>query len=283
MSEAIAKATKELTAAGVISPAVDAELLAGHLLGCSKSEIIKLSLSGKDLNDHEEISFFELVARRAKREPLQHITGIAHFRNLELKVGPGVFVPRPETELLVDYSLELVSGIEKPAIADLCSGSGAIAISLATEIQGSSVFAVEKSAEAFDYLTSNFAAYGLDVDFTCLGDLADELADKFEYFDLVVSNPPYIPEGAVPIYEEVRLFDPGLALYGGSDGLDVVRAISTRALHLLKPAGFIVLEHSENQAAAIGELLLADGWLNVASRQDLTGRDRMTSAQKPSR
>ena len=283
MSEAIAKATKDLTQAGVVSPGVDAELLAGYLFSCSKSEIIKLSLSGKELIGDEEKNYFELVARRAKREPLQHITGIANFRNLELTVGPGVFVPRPETEVLVDYATELVAGIERPVIVDLCSGGGAIAISLATEIVGSSVFAVEKSAEAFDYLNRNFASHDLSVDQIRLGDLAAELSDKRGFFDLVVSNPPYIPDEAVPIYEEVRLFDPSLALYGGPDGLDVVRAISTRSLYLLKPSGFLVLEHAENQAAAIGELLLADGWLNIATRQDLTGRDRMTSAQKPSR
>lgn len=281
LAKAIADATENLLAAGVLSPAVDAEEIACHVLGVTRSDLVKLKLEDFELSQAKAEDFSNFVKRRASREPLQHLTGVANFRKLNLEVGPGVFIPRPETELLVDFALELLGDTEQPKIVDLCSGSGAIAIALATEKLESEVFAVEASKEAAVYLKANFAKYGLAAGNIRIGDLGLELSDFEESFDLVASNPPYIPADAVPIYEEVRLYDPALALYGGEDGLDVIRKISVKALELLKPGGHLVMEHGENQAGVIGELLLADGWVNVTTRKDFTGKDRLTAATKP--
>jgi release factor glutamine methyltransferase len=196
-------------------------------------------------------------------------------------VGPGVFTPRPETEQLVSYALEKISGKQKPLIVDLCSGSGAIAISLATEVAGSQVFAVELSDEAFAFLLQNAARNGLSQANLRNEDLQHSLIELDGLVDLVISNPPYIPNDAIPIDLEVQLHEPSMSLYGGVDGLDVVRQISVRAMELLKPGGVLVMEHADTQSRAIGELLLAEGWLQVEARADLAGKDRMISALKP--
>jgi release factor glutamine methyltransferase len=230
----------------------------------------------------ESLELFELsLARSVARQPLQHITGSAPFRHLELKVGPGVFTPRPETEQVVGFALETISNWQSPLIVDLCAGSGAIAISLATEISGSTVFAVEKSSEAFAYLRDNAASYGLAEANLKNEDLENSLPELDGQVDLVISNPPYIPNDAIPIDLEVQLHEPSMSLYGGVDGLDVVRQIATRAMKLLKPGGLLVMEHADTQSSAIGKLLLAKGWLEIVARADLAGKDRMISALKP--
>jgi release factor glutamine methyltransferase len=221
------------------------------------------------------------VERREKREPLQHITGIAPFRHLELEVGPGVFTPRPETEQVVDLAIQKTKQVLAPLIVDLCAGSGAIAISISTEVSSATVYAVELSKQAFEYLRRNYENYGLDTQTLRNEDLKTALLELDGTVDLVVSNPPYIPDAAVPVDLEVQLHDPALALYGGEDGLDVIREISSRALALLRPGGQLVLEHAHTQAAAIGELLLSQGWQEIVSSQDLTGKDRMISAKRP--
>jgi release factor glutamine methyltransferase len=281
ISEALETATDKLTAAGVLSPSVDAELLGCHVLGIQRSELTMLALREEFFPDNKIADFEAALARRLKREPLQHITGLAPFRHLELHVGPGVFIPRPETEQLVGMAIEKISHLERPLVIDMCSGSGAIAISLATELTGADVYSVELSEQAFDYLGRNYQKYGLDISRAKNEDLAmafDEFEDKV---DLVISNPPYIPDSAVPIDIEVQLHEPKLALYGGQDGLDVIRRISERALYLLKPSGLLVLEHADSQAQAISQLLLTQGWQEVVSSQDLAGKDRIISAKKP--
>jgi release factor glutamine methyltransferase len=227
----------------------------------------------------ESLDKFQLaLARRVARQPLQHITGTAPFRHLELKVGPGVFTPRPETEQVVGFAMEKISNLPSPLIVDLGSGSGAIAISLATEISGSKVFAVEKSEEAFGYLLQNAASYGLSKVNLRNEDLQNSLSDLDGKVDLVISNPPYIPNDAIPIDLEVQLHEPSMSLYGGVDGLDVIRQISIRAKKLLKSGGLLVLEHADSQSNAIGKLLLAGGWLEIEARADLAGKERMISA-----
>jgi release factor glutamine methyltransferase len=225
--------------------------------------------------------FQSALTRRVARQPLQHITGTAPFRQLELKVGPGVFTPRPETEEVVSFALEKISNRVSPLIVDLCSGSGAIAISLATEISGSNVFAVEKSKDAFIYLRDNSESFGLPKQNLRNEDLQHSLTELDGSVDLVISNPPYIPNDASPIDLEVQLHEPSMSLYGGVDGLDVVRQISIRAMKLLKPAGLLVIEHADTQSRAIAKLLLAEGWLDIQARADLAGKDRMISAVKP--
>jgi release factor glutamine methyltransferase len=281
VAEVLSDASSKLLEAGVTSAKVDAELLASHTLGITRSDLALLVATNQEFPAAELASFEIALARRVSREPLQHITGIAPFRHLEILVGPGVFTPRPETEQLVSYALEKISGKQKPLIVDLCSGSGAIAISLATEVAGSQVFAVELSNEAFAFLLQNAARNGLSQANLRNEDLQHSLTELDGLVDLVISNPPYIPNDAIPIDLEVQLHEPSMSLYGGVDGLDVVRQISVRAMELMKPGGVLVMEHADTQSRAIGELLLAEGWLQVEARADLAGKDRMISALKP--
>jgi release factor glutamine methyltransferase len=281
ITEALELATDKFSAAGVSSPSVDAELLGCYILETDRSELTLLAIANRQFPENKLADFLVAVARREKREPLQHITGIAPFRHLELEVGPGVFTPRPETEQVVDLAIQKTKQVLAPLIIDLCAGSGAIAISISTEVSSATVYAVELSKQAFEYLRRNYENYGLDTQTLRNEDLKTALLELDGTVDLVVSNPPYIPDAAVPVDLEVQLHDPALALYGGEDGLDVIREISTRALALLRPGGQLVLEHAHTQAAAIGELLLSQGWQEIVSSQDLTGKDRMISAKRP--
>ena len=281
VSEALELATDKFSAAGVLSPSVDAELLGCFILEATRSELTLLAITGESFPENRLADFLEAVKRREKREPIQHITGLAPFRYLELEVGPGVFIPRPETEQLVDLAIQKIESIQNPVIVDLCSGSGAISIALNTEVAGSRVYSVELSKDAFAFLTRNYQRYGLDPKALRHENLTTALEELKAGVDLVVSNPPYIPDSAVPIDLEVQLHDPAVALYGGEDGLDVIRLISTRAWYLLRPGGHLVLEHANTQASAIGELLLTQGWHEVVSASDLTGKDRMISAVRP--
>lgn len=275
----VAEAAGLLEAAGVPAPLVDAELLLAHVLGVSRGELAVQAIVGRDVDGAQELAFGELVRRRAEREPLQHLTGTAAFRHLELAVGPGVFVPRPETEMVTQLALDAlaVRPEERPVAVDLCTGSGAIALSLATEDPRAVVHAVELSPEAAVWTRRNIESTGAAVSLT-VGDAATALPELDGTVSVVVSNPPYIPVGMIPRDPEVRLHDPELALYGGEDGLDVVRAISLRARALLVPGGTLILEHGEQQGAAIRELLQADGWRGAATHEDLTRRDRATTA-----
>ena len=281
VSEVLSEASRKLSEAGVTSAKVDAELLAAYCLGVSRADLSLLVATNKDFPESQLERFQIALVRRVSREPLQHITGVAPFRLLELEVGPGVFTPRPETEQLVGYAMEKISGIARPLVVDLCSGSGAIAISLATEVSGSEVFAVELSKDAFEYLSRNAANNGLAQENLRNEDLQVSLSELDGRVDLVISNPPYIPNDAIPIDLEVQLHEPSMSLYGGADGLDVVRQISVRAMKLLKSGGLLIMEHADTQSIAIGELLLAEGWLDVAAKADLAGKDRMISAVKP--
>jgi release factor glutamine methyltransferase len=274
-SEAVA----ELAAAGVPDPEVDAELLIGHVLGVGRGEVqAKVALDAA-LSDDHATALRGLIARRARREPLQHITGRAPFRNVELLVGPGVFVPRPETELVAGVAVDALGAVAaaEPVAVDLGTGSGAIAIAMATEVPHARVYAVELSPDAHDWARRNIEHTGAAVTLV-LGDLASALGELDGTVSVVASNPPYVPTDAVPRDPEVRLHDPELALYGGEDGLDVIRDLSATALRLLHPGGTLVIEHGELQGAAIRALLTGDGWQAAATHPDLLGRDRMTTA-----
>jgi release factor glutamine methyltransferase len=177
--------------------------------------------------------------------------------------------------------MEKISKLHNPLIVDLCSGSGAIAISLTTEISGSKVFAVELSKEAFGYLLQNAASYGLPEENLRNEDLQTSLSELDGLVDLVISNPPYIPNDAIPVDLEVQLHEPSMSLYAGVDGLDAIRQISIRAKSLLISGGLLVLEHADSQSSSIAKLLLAEGWLEVEARADLAGKERMISAVKP--
>ena len=275
-----AEASGTLARAGIDSPDVDAELLIGHVLGLNRGEVQSKAATGVKVSDEEAAGIRMLVTRREAREPLQHITGRAPFRNLELAVGPGVFVPRPETEQVVQFAIDALWAIpsEHPIAVDLGSGSGAIALAMATEVPHCVVYAAENSPEAFPWTTRNFEASGATNAHLVFADLADAFPELDGTVDVVISNPPYIPAEAIPRDPEVRLFDPGHALYGGADGLDAVRQVSKSGLRLLHRGGTLVIEHGELQAAEIAALLRADDWSAVASHRDLLGRDRATTA-----
>ena len=271
----------QLADAGVPDPLVDTELLLGHVLGRTRGEVQAAAVRGDAVGDSEAARLQELAQRRAAREPLQHLTGVAAFRHLELAVGPGVFVPRPETETVVQFAIDaLIASAEgAPVAVDLGTGSGAIAMAMATEVPHAQVFAVERSPEAHAWAARNTAsAENLTL---VLGDLASAFDELRGRVAVVISNPPYVPDDAIPRDPEVRLHDPAQALYGGADGLDVVRVISTRALELLHAGGLLVLEHGELQGAEIRGILERDGWRSAATHQDLTRRDRATTALRP--
>lgn len=277
----LARATDLLRRAGVPTPEVDAQLLIGHVLGLSRGAVQAKALTRSAVTVEDALSISDAVARRAAREPLQHITGVAYFRSLELAVGPGVFVPRPETEGVVQFAIDALaaSAVPSPIGVDLGTGSGAIALAMATEVQHSRVFGVEVSPAAFVWTKQNFRQ--ADNATAVFIDLADALPELDGSVDVVISNPPYIPVGAIPRDPEVRLFDPEIALYGGVDGLDLVRNVSTTGLRLLHSGGTLVMEHGELQADAIAAVLASDGWTAIARHRDLLGRDRATTALRP--
>ncbi|HEV7950316.1 MAG TPA: peptide chain release factor N(5)-glutamine methyltransferase [Glaciihabitans sp.] len=276
MEEAIAL----LERAGVPSPRVDAELLIGHVLQMSRGQVQAKAFMDASLSLDDSTQVFELIERRAAREPLQHITGRAPFRSMELSIGPGAFVPRPETEQVAQLAIDALRAVASPSPrgVDLGTGSGAIALALATEVPHATVWGVENSPEAYIWARRNQVETKAHNATMVFIDLADALPELNGTVDVVISNPPYIPADAIPRDPEVRLFDPAHALYGGDDGLDVVHAVSATALRLLHPGGTLVIEHGEQQAESIAALLRNDGWSAVAGHRDLLGRDRATTA-----
>ncbi|RJN31402.1 peptide chain release factor N(5)-glutamine methyltransferase [Nesterenkonia natronophila] len=291
------RAVERLAAAEIPSPQTDAELLAAHAWGISRAELKLQVISGAaeaEAADQIQDRFWELIEERAHRVPLQHLTGVAPFRWLELQVGPGVFVPRPETETVVELVLQKLRalgacGVPNPRVVDLGTGSGAIAASIATEYPAAEVHAVEVSVEAAAWAELNFRQIpnGSSPVVMHLCDLRDfsrqwhtDPANAGALFDVVVSNPPYIPPGMIPVEPEVREHDPEIALYGGgSDGLELPEAVIRAAKHLLVPGGWLILEHAEAHAEALAGLCRADPMLeNVETHRDLTDRQRSTSA-----
>ncbi|MBB4737183.1 release factor glutamine methyltransferase [Actinoplanes octamycinicus] len=270
----LASAAAELSAAGVSSPRVDAELLAAHVLDVPRGRLLLID----GIRDDELARFRELVARRAERIPLQHLLGTAAFRHLELAVGDGVFVPRPETELLAGW------GIERTApgaiVVDLCSGSGAIALAVADESAAGRVIAVERSPAALPWLRRNAAELGkvevVEADVTD----PDLLSELHGQVDVLLCNPPYVPEGT-PVPPEVSDHDPAEAVFGGADGLSVIRPVVNLAAALLKPGGWVGIEHDDVHGAAVPALLRADGrFTEVTAHDDLTGRPRYATARR---
>ena len=286
---ALDRAVDELTDAQVPSPRVDALILAAHVLGLDRSETERRLLLGGDLDAPDAERLADLVAERATRVPLQHLTGTAPFRCLDLHVGPGVFVPRPETESVAQIALDALASMETaaPLVADLCTGSGALALALADEAPGATVTAVEVSELALAWAARNIEATGLPVRLVAADATADpagvaELSELVGTLDLVVSNPPYIPTGMVPLEPEVAEHDPGVALYGGSaDGLAIPLAVAATAAALLRPGGLLVMEHAEAQGQSLPRALGACGaWSEVEDHTDLSGRDRTVTARR---
>lgn len=299
LDAALRAGAEVLACAGVPSPRVDVELLAAHLRGTSVAQVRLDAVLGRPAPD----GLAELVERRAHRVPLQHLTGSAPFRDLDLKVGAGVFVPRPETEqvaqVAIDAAGERVASHGSAVVVDLCTGSAAIALAVATEVPAAVVHAVELDAAAHAWAAHNVAALsgasphaGASADAQDAvgallvrlvhGDARTALRELDGTVDVVVSNPPYIPPGAVPVDPEVRDHDPAVALYGlGADGLEVPRGVVAAAARLLRAGGVLVMEHAEVQAAPARAMVAEAGWFaDVVTRQDLTGRDRMVVARR---
>jgi release factor glutamine methyltransferase len=280
-STLLVEAARRLAAAGVESPRVDADLLLAHVLGTTRTGLLTLG----EVPDEAATRFEDLVGQRADRVPLQHLTGRAPFRHLELAVGPGVFVPRPETEQLVEWALGRLAGVAEPVVVDLGSGSGAIALSIAHEHPGARVTAVERDPGAIEWTRHNAAARAAAGDppvEVLSGDMTDPalLREVDGTVDLVVSNPPYVPDGAT-VPREVADHDPPLALWGGPDGLDVVRGLLRTAARLLHPGGGLGIEHADQQGSALPALVRASGgWTDVQDHPDLAGRPRFTTAQR---
>ena len=273
---AVRAATARLATAGIRSAEADAVALAAHAMGVQVSEVRRAMVLGAE----EPATYAGLVAERAARVPLQHLTGVAHFRGLTLRVGPGVFVPRPETEVTAGLAIEAASRSGPGAVVvDLCTGSGAIALAVKDEVPAAQVLAVELSDLAHGWAVANRDRLALDVEVR-LGDATSAFDDLLGQVDVVVSNPPYIPAGSAPVDPEVRDHDPDLALYGGSeDGLGVPRAVAARASALLRDGGVLVMEHADTQGPSLRAALVATGaWSDVVDHDDLTGRPRTAVA-----
>jgi len=270
----LAGAVERLRAAGVPSPEHDAAELLAHVLGTERGRLVLV-----DAVDPAALpSYDALVARRASREPLQHLTGRSWFRHVELAVGPGVFVPRPETELLAGWAVEQAGLLAEPVVVDLCTGSGAVAASVAHEVPAARVHAVELDPAAHAWAERNLAGTGVDLR---LGDMATELEELAGTVDVVVCNPPYVPlEAWESVAPEARDHDPHLALFSGDDGLDALRVLERRAALLLRPGGVVGAEHADVQGASAPEVLSATGrWSEVRDHHDLAGRARFVTAR----
>ena len=270
----LADAARTLEKAGVASPGPDSAALLAHVLGTSRAALVMV----EEVGEEQARTYAGLVARRAAREPLQHLTGTAAFRHVELAVGPGVFVPRPETELLAGWAVEQAAALSLPVVVDLCTGSGAIAAAVKHEVPGAAVHAVELSPEAHAYAERNLA--GRDVDLR-LGDAFESFDDLLGSVDVVVCNPPYIPlEAWESVAVEARDHDPHLALFSGDDGLDAIRVLARRAADLLRPGGVLGVEHADVQGESVPAVLSATGrWVDVRDHRDLAGRARFATAR----
>ncbi|AQP44545.1 peptide chain release factor N(5)-glutamine methyltransferase [Tessaracoccus flavus] len=273
MTELVHEIAGLLGRSGVASPAPEARTLVAHVLGVEPRDLLRV----RGVSDEQRAMIDALAARRAAGEPLQHITGLAYFRYETLSVGPGVFIPRPETEEMVGWALSELARrpVGARRVVELCAGSGAITAALARELGGLDLYAVELSADAFGYLERNLEAVDVHL---VLGDMASAFPELDGTVDLVIANPPYIPEAhRVILPDDVVLHDPHLALFSGADGLDALRVVAETSSRLLKPGGLVAAEHDESHAEDVVRLF-ADGFHDVTSRRDLTRRPRYVTA-----
>lgn len=274
LGEALRDATVILKQAAVASPLNDARLIAAHLLDCGPLNVALY------MRDPVPDGFDEAVARRAAREPLQHILGRAPMGPLDLHVGPGVFVPRPETEVLADWAVRRGRGVDKPVVVDLCTGSGALAAYIAHELVDASVTAVELDPGAAAWAERNFDEFTPGVDLV-IGDATDPtlLPHLHGRVDIVVSNPPYVPETGDLDPEVYR--DPHMAVFSGATGMDVITEMIHLIHALLTPGGVVGIEHDDTTSAAVRDVVTGHGgFRDVAVLKDLTGRDRFITASK---
>lgn len=276
MTEVAFAVAERLARAGSPSPGPEARQLVAHVLGVEPSALLRID----GVTAAQRARIDELADRRAEGVPLQHLTGVAYFRYETLAVGPGVFIPRPETEEMVGWALTRLA--ERPVgsrrVVELCAGSGAITAAIGRELGGVELHAVEVSGDALGYLTRNLEGLAVDV---VHGDMADAFRHLDGEVDLVIANPPYVPEthrGLLPT--DVVEHDPELALFSGPDGLDALRVVAGVAARLLRPGGVLATEHDESHAEAVVGLVAAAGFGEVASRRDLTGRPRFVTGER---
>jgi release factor glutamine methyltransferase len=276
----VALAAERLAAAGIESSTYDARVLLAHVLGIGLGELALVESIGAD----QQAAYDDLVARRATREPLQHLTGTAAFRHVELQVGPGVFVPRPETELLAGWAVDEARGLgsadpnREVVVVDLCTGSGAIAKAVAHEVPTARVYAVELDEGAHAWAARNLAGTGVELRHGDMATAFEELAGRV---DIVVCNPPSIPLDAwESVAAEARDHDPHLALFSGDDGLVAMRVLERRAALLLRPGGLVGAEHADVQGTSAPEVFSRAGrWGEVRDHRDLAGRPRYLTAR----
>ena len=283
-SEALTWAIDDLTAADIPTAVGDAEIILAHSLGLTRTDVQEGAANATLLSDAQSAQIAEFVQRRKNREPLQHLTGKSLFRQLELAVGPGVFVPRRETEYVTQLAIDALRACDSPhpIAVDLGTGAGAIALSMATEVPHSTVVGVEISPDAFPWTQRNFETIAPDNSRALLADMTDALHELDGQVDVVAGNPPFQPDGVESVTPEVRLFELPVTVFGGgSDGLDTVRALSKTALRLLRSGGTLAFEHGVSQSAPIAEILRADGWDEISSLTDPRGRQRVTTAIRP--
>ncbi|MFN8227015.1 MAG: peptide chain release factor N(5)-glutamine methyltransferase [Mycobacterium sp.] len=279
LKTAISAAARSLAAAGIDSAQVDAELLAAHVAGVDRGRLAVLDVPGPP---DFEARYRDLVDARARRIPLQHLTGLAPFGPLMLHVGPGVFIPRPETEAMLEWCMKALADQQDPMIVDLCTGSGALAVALARHRPDATVVAVDDSPVALGYATRNAAGTSVQVveaDITApdAGRLRPDLDGRV---DLLVCNPPYIPEAA-ELEPEVAGHDPHHALFGGPDGMAVIPAVVALAVRWLRPGGVFAVEHDDTTSAQTVELITRTGLFDdVTARADLAGRPRFVTATR---
>lgn len=274
---AIAEAERMLTAAGVASPRVDAEILAAHVVGVERGKLMLHPLVDPPVVE----ALRQLVVRRATREPLQHLLGTAVLGPVTVAVGPGVFTPRPETELLLEWGLRAVADVPAPVVVDLCTGSAALALAVAASRPDAVVHAVEADPGALSWARRNIAEHG-DTVVLHAADVrwSDLLIECESRVDLVLCNPPYVPD-ATPLPPEVTEWDPPGAVFGGPDGLEVIRAVIATAAGLLRYGGHLAIEHDDTHGEAVPALLRRRRVLtDVEEHLDLAGRPRFATARR---
>lgn len=259
--------------AGVGSPEYDAAELLAHVVGVQRG----LLAMAPDLSTRQAQQYADLIRRRCRREPLQHIIGAAGFYGLDIEVGPGVFIPRPETELLVESALRAIAPVKEPVVIDLCSGSGAIPIAIAHARPTCQVCAVELSAQAAEWLRRNVDRLAPSVR-VIEGDALDARLPLPAGADLVTCNPPYVP-AATAVEAEVGEHDPHAAVFGGADGLDLIRPLVPRIAALLRPGGTAILEHDQTHQGDVIALFDESGqYADISGLDDLAGRARFVRA-----
>jgi release factor glutamine methyltransferase len=276
MRDEIGRAAAVLAGAGVASPRVDAEELAAHAAGTTRGRLAVIPPPDSEF----AARYTDLVAARAKRIPLQHLTGTAAFGPLSLYVGPGVFIPRPETESLLQWAAEQRLP-QHPVIVDLCTGAGALAIALAASRPSARVIAVDNSTTALDYANRNATKAGTRVELRNADVTDPALYPQLDGgVDLIVANPPYIPDGTI-LEPEVAEHDPPAALFAGPDGMALIAPIVALAARWLRPGGLVGIEHDDTTSDATARLLdTARCFDDITPRKDLAGRLRFVTARR---